>query len=237
MRLLTLALLIACGDPAPQPDAPTPKADATPEKEEPPKHAGLFKALPADMAAPDKPRNEAIVDLGRMLYYDTRLSKNHDISCNSCHQLDNFGVDNEATSPGHKGARGDRNSPTSYNAALHIAQFWDGRAEDVEAQAKGPVLAPPEMAMPSEEAVVAVLNSIPGYVDAFKAAFPDAEDPVTYDNMAVAIGAFERGLVTPAPVDAYFAGDESALTDAQKKQRKEGQKKLGDRKYFDSPRD
>jgi len=176
------------------------------------KHAKtLFGTLPANAASASRPMTPARVELGRILYYDARLSKNHDISCNSCHPLDRFGVDGEATSPGHKGQRGGRNSPTVYNAALHITQFWDGRAADVEEQAKGPVLNPIEMAMPSEAAVVAVLKSIPGYAALFAAAFPGEPDPISYDNMATAIGAFERGLLTPSPFDDWMAGDDSAI--------------------------
>ena len=173
--------------------------------------AGMIGELPASVPNPENVSTPAKVDLGRMLYYEPRLSKNHDVSCNSCHLLDNWGVDNEPTSPGHRGARGDRNSPTVYNAALHLAQFWDGREPDVEAQAKGPVLNPIEMASPSEEHVVNVLRSIPGYVDAFASAFPGESNPVNYDNMAKAIGAFERNLMTPGKIDAFAAGDLTAL--------------------------
>ena len=150
-----------------------------------------------------------------MLYYDARLSKNHDVSCNSCHPLDRYGVDSEPTSPGHQGQRGERNRPTVYNAALHLAQFWDGRAADVEEQAKEPVLNPVEMAMPSEEAVVALLESIPGYRPLFHAAFPEGESAISFVNMARAIGAFERKLTTPSAFDSFLAGDTSALTEAQ----------------------
>jgi cytochrome c peroxidase len=125
-------------------------------------------------------------------------------------------VDGEPTSDGHKGQIGDRNSPSVYNAAGHFVQFWDGRAADVEEQAKAPVLNPVEMAMLSEEHVLKVLKSIPGYVEAFKAAFPEVKDPVTYDNMAMAIGAFERKLVTPSRWDKFLAGDGTALTDVEK---------------------
>jgi cytochrome c peroxidase len=179
------------------------------------KAKALFGTLPAEAVNPANPLTDAKIALGRTLYYDARLSKNHDVSCNSCHQLDRFGVDGEPTSPGHKGQRGDRNSPTSLNAALHIAQFWDGRAADVEAQAKGPILNPVEMAMPNEAAVLAVLDSIPGYAPMFAAAFPGEKQPVTYDNLARAIGAFERRLLTPAPLDRFIAGDANGLTDAQ----------------------
>ncbi len=213
-----LIYLLACGDPAPQPTessaASVSQPATTPDA---PEYADYFQALPISMASDSNPATDSKITLGRMLYYEKRLSKNHDISCNSCHQLDNFGVDSEPTSPGHKGQRGGRNSPTVYNAALHIAQFWDGREPDVEAQAGGPVLNPIEMAMPSKEAVVALLKSMDGYVEAFENAFPNDRDPVTYTNMQSAIGAFERNLVTPSPFDAYLAGEQNALTDAQQR--------------------
>lgn len=176
----------------------------------------MFKPLPPAMDSPANPATPAKIDLGRMLYYENRLSKSQKFSCNSCHMLDKYGVDNDATSEGHKGQRGDRNSPTSYNAAGHLAQFWDGRAPDVEGQAKGPVLNPVEMAMPDEKTVVATLKSMPEYVALFAKAFPGEKDPVTYDNMAKAIGAFERKLVTPSRWDKFLAGDQKALTDAEK---------------------
>ena len=177
--------------------------------------ASIFGVLPAVAVNAANPLTPEKVDLGRMLYYDPRLSKNHDISCNSCHLLASFGQDAEPTSPGHRGQRGGRNSPTVYNAALHVSQFWDGRAVDVEEQAKGPVLNPIEMAMPSEAAVVAVLNSIPGYVDAFAAAFPEDPEPLNYDNMARAIGAFERNLLTPGRFDEFLQGDVDKLSDTE----------------------
>jgi len=179
----------------------------------------LFSPLPAVAENPDNPITEEKVALGRTLYYDARLSKNHDLSCNSCHDLAQFGVDVRekdgkrlATSLGHRDQVGDRNSPTVYNAGFHVAQFWDGRAGTLEDQAKGPVLNPVEMAMPSEAAVVAVLESIPGYVEAFKAAFPGEAAPVTFDNMAKAIGAFERKLQTPSRVDEFLGGKMTALS-------------------------
>lgn len=176
----------------------------------------MFKPLPANMDSATNPPTQAKIDLGRILYYENRLSKSQKFSCNSCHMLDKFGVDNAPTSEGHKGQRGDRNSPTCFNAAGHIAQFWDGRAADVEAQAKGPVMNPVEMAMPDEKTVIATLKSIPEYPALFAKAFPGEKDPVTYDNMAKAIGAFERKLVTPSRWDKFLAGDQKALTDAEK---------------------
>ena len=176
----------------------------------------VFKIAPAKFDSESNPITEEKVKLGRMLYYETRLSLGQDVSCNSCHQLDKYGVDNEPTSPGHKKQRGGRNSPTVYNAAGHFAQFWDGRAGTVEDQAKGPILNPVEMAMPDAASVVKVLKSIPGYAPLFKAAFPKDADPITYDNLARAIGAFERQLTTPAPWDKYLAGDESAISEQAK---------------------
>jgi cytochrome c peroxidase len=176
----------------------------------------LFQPLPEAVPSNANPMTEEKIALGRMLYYETRLSKSQQISCNSCHGLDTYGVDGQSTSDGHKGQKGDRNSPTVYNAAGHFKQFWDGRADDVEAQAKGPVMNPVEMAMPSEKQVMAVLKSMPEYVNAFKKAFPEDKDPISYDNMARAIGVFERKLVTPSRWDKFLKGDQAALTNEEK---------------------
>ena len=157
---------------------------------------GVFKALPPVMDSAANPITEEKVVLGRMLYYDARLSKGQDVSCNSCHELSKYGVDNQPVSDGHKGQKGTRNSPTVYNAAGHFVQFWDGRAPTVEEQAKGPILNPVEMAMPGQKNALAVLDSMPEYVEAFQKAFPGEKHPVTFDNLAKAIGAFERNLVT-----------------------------------------
>ncbi|MBK8251642.1 MAG: c-type cytochrome [Polyangiaceae bacterium] len=177
---------------------------------------GFFKVVPAKYESQSNPITDAKVALGKALYYENRLSLGQNISCNSCHDLEKYGVDNEATSAGHKGQRGGRNSPTVYNAAGHIAQFWDGRASTVEDQAKGPILNPIEMAMPDAAAVIKVIKSIPGYEPMFKAAFPGERDPITYDNLAKAIGAFERQLTTPSRWDKFLGGDEKAITDLEK---------------------
>jgi len=190
-----------------QPTAPGPSPRAL---------AAAFQPLPKVMGTPEQ-TPEARVELGRLLYHDPRLSKSHQVSCNSCHVLARWGVDNEPTSPGHKGQRGGRNSPTVFNAAGHFAQFWDGRAKDVEEQAKGPVLNPVEMAMPEAPVVEATLRSIPGYRPLFEKAFPGQAEPITFDNIAIAIGAFERTLVTPSRFDKYLAGDDTALTEEEKR--------------------
>jgi len=175
-----------------------------------------FKVLPAKFESDKNAITDAKVKLGRILYFDTRLSKNHDLSCNSCHGLDTYGVDGKPFSLGHKGQLGGRNSPTVYNAGAHVAQFWDGRADTLEEQAKGPILNPVEMAMPDEKTVVETLESIPDYEKLFKEAFPEEKEPISYDNMAKAIGAFERGLVTPSRFDKYLGGEQSALNDAER---------------------
>ena len=176
----------------------------------------IFKALPPVMDSAANPITEEKVVLGRMLYYDPRLSKGQDVSCNSCHELSKYGVDNQPVSDGDKGQKGTRNSPTVYNAAGHFVQFWDGRAPTVEEQAKGPILNPVEMAMPDQKKVLAVLNSMPEYVAAFQKAFPGEKHPVTFDNLAKAIGAFERKLVTVSRWDKFLGGDQAALSDEEK---------------------
>ncbi len=177
----------------------------------------IFGSLPEVWENPANPLTPEKIDLGRKLYYEHRLSLSQEISCNSCHMLDRFGVDNKPFSDGHAGAKTGRNSPTVYNAAAHIAQFWDGRAADVEEQAKGPILAGGEMAMPDPEHVIEVLESIPGYQPLFEAAFPGEEKPINYDNVAKAIGAFERKLSTPGRFDAYLAGDDDALNEQERR--------------------
>ncbi len=200
-------------------------AAAVPAADVDPARLRRFSPLPLVIPSGTNPITPAKTALGRMLYYETRLSRSHKISCNSCHLLGNYGVDNLPTSPGHAGQRGTRNSPSVYNAAGHFVQFWDGRAPDVEEQSKGPVLNPIEMAMPGETSVVAMLKSIPGYVTAFKRAFPTEADPVTFGNFAEAVGAFERQLVTPSRWDRFLKGDKAALTDAEK---------AGFNKFYDS---
>lgn len=159
--------------------------------------------------------NDAKVKLGKKLYLDPKLSINDTISCNSCHGLDTFGVDNNPVSSGHDGSKGERNSPTVYNAALHFLQFWDGRAKDVEEQALGPILNPIEMGMPAEEDVVNKLKKDKEYTALFKAAFPEERDPLTYQNIGQAIGAFERTLLTPSRFDDFLKGSENSLNDAE----------------------
>jgi len=140
------------------------------------------------------------------------------MSCNTCHDINNMaGVDGKPTSPGAlPGKIGTRNTPTVFNAGFQFAQFWDGRAPDLKEQAKGPILNPVEMAMPNEKEVVKVISSIPEYQDLFKKAFPNEKNPITFDNIAHSIAAFERTLVSKSRYDQWVTGDKNALTDEEK---------------------
>ena len=171
-----------------------------------------FEPLRTLLETPGNPLTKPKTALGKLLFFDKRLSKNQDISCNTCHKLDDFGADHQKTSAGHRARRGTRNSPTVYNAAGFFAQFWDGRAATVEQQVTGPLLNPVEMALPNGAFAVRVLKSIPGYGTAFAEAFPGQPEPVTLDHVGEAIGAFERGLTTPARWDDYLRGNAGALS-------------------------
>ena len=172
-----------------------------------------FKPIPATApAVKDNPITPEKVELGKMLYFDPRLSASGLISCNTCHNVGMGGGDNLETSVGHGWHKGPRNAPTVFNAVFNVAQFWDGRAEDLKAQAKGPIQAAVEMnAKPAR--VTATLKSMPDYVGRFGKAFPGEADAVTFDNVAKAIEAFEATLITPgARFDQYLAGNAGALS-------------------------
>ena len=154
--------------------------------------------------------NLSQVELGKKLYFDPRLSKSGFISCNSCHNLSMGGTDNLKTSIGHNWQRGPINAPTVLNSGLNLAQFWDGRAADLKAQAGGPIANPGEMAS-THTLAVDVIKSIPGYVNEFKLAF--GSDEIDMDKVTQAIAEFEKTLVTPnSNFDKWLLGDESALT-------------------------
>ncbi|PIE09812.1 MAG: cytochrome C peroxidase [Rhodobacterales bacterium] len=177
---------------------------------------GMFEPLPSTVPAlADNIVTDEKIELGHKLFFDPRLSASGLFSCNSCHNLSTGGDDNLETSIGHGWQKGPRNAPTVLNAVFNDAQFWDGRADDLAAQAKGPIQAGVEMANTPEQ-VVETLNSMPEYVDWFKAAFPGEGDPVTFDNMAKAIEAYEATLITPAPFDAWLNGTDTALTAEQR---------------------
>ena len=165
-----------------------------------------FGVIPDKMPGSESDTFKKIA-LGKSLYFEKRLSVSQSQSCNTCHRVDeNFmGVDNETTSKGALGHRVHRNSPTVLNAGFHFAQFWDGRAADLKAQAKGPILAKGEMEMPSEESVIDVIKSDKSYVSMFKDVY--GENGITYDNLADAIAAFERQLITKDKFDEFQKGN------------------------------
>lgn len=216
-----LLVIAGCGK------APQPGADATSGATEPImatstdplilKAREVFKPIP--LKAPDLPGNPATADkvaLGSMLYFDPRLSATHSISCASCHNIGLGGADNSPTSAGFHGTRGGRNSPTVFNAAYSFAQFWDGRAKDLEEQAGGPMVNPVEMASPKQH-VAEQLAALPQYRDDFARAFPGEPNPVTLANAQKAIAVFEATLITPnAPFDRFLRGDATALDTNQK---------------------
>ena len=157
------------------------------------------------------------MDLGAKLFFDPRISRSGVFSCNSCHNVGMAGVDGLDTSVGHGWQKGPRNSPTVQNAVFNAAQFWDGRAPDLAAQAKGPVQAGVEMNN-TPERVVETLASMPGYVEAFAAAFPSEGGAISFDNMARAIEAFEATLITPnSRFDQFLQGDLAILDEAERR--------------------
>ncbi len=175
---------------------------------------GPWETLPSEPPVPvNNPQTEAKVELGKMLYFEPRLSKSGVISCHTCHNLSLGGTDRVATSLGHDFQTGGRNAPTVLNAAFLSSQFWDGRAATLEEQAEGPIQAGVEMAMPADLAV-ARLKEIEGYRPYFDAAFPGEADPITFENVVMAIAAFERTLVTPNDaLDRYLRGEQDAFSE------------------------
>lgn len=181
--------------------------------------AALFAASPAFAGTSNEPiqpikaakgQDPAMVELGKKLWFDPRLSKSGFISCNSCHNLSMGGSDNLKSSIGHNWQQGPINSPTVLNSSLSLAQFWDGRAKDLQEQAGGPIANPGEMAF-THELAVDLLQSIPGYVAEFKKVFKT--DKIDIKNVTKAIAVFEETLVTPnSRFDKWLKGDKKALT-------------------------
>jgi cytochrome c peroxidase len=176
-----------------------------------------FQPLP--LKAPELPGNPATparLELGRMLYFDPRVSAGRPGSCNSCHNVGLAGADGSETAIGHSWQKGGRNVPTVFNAVFNTARFWDGRAQDLDDRPDGHAFNPIGMALP-EGQFSPQLAAIPGYQAAFRAAFPGEPDPVTLGNAQKAIAVFQATLITPdAPFDRYLRGDAYALNARQK---------------------
>ncbi|RXK87903.1 cytochrome-c peroxidase [Chlorobaculum sp. 24CR] len=200
--LSIMVTVTACSTKNPSEPTPTPPA--------PEPVAKVRDGEPVKIIKPAKVADPALVELGKKLYFDPRLSKSGFISCNSCHNLSMGGSDNLKTSIGHKWHQGPINAPTVLNSSMNLAQFWDGRAKDLQEQAGGPIANPGEMGF-SHEMVVAELQSIPGYVEEFKKVF--GTDKIDIDQVTKAIAAFEETLVTPnSRFDKWLAGDDNAIT-------------------------
>ena len=176
----------------------------------------FFDPLPLVMQGAEQDTS-ALINLGRKLYFETALSINHSQSCNSCHNLNNnaAGVDHLKTSIGALGSIGERNAPSTWNAGLHVAQFWDGRAKTLAQQAKFPIFNVKEMAMTSESQVIERLSS-KGYLADFKSGFPQQLSPINLGNIAQALAAFQRTLISKDRFDKYLAGDKNAINQSEK---------------------
>jgi cytochrome c peroxidase len=177
----------------------------------------LFKPIPETVpAVQDNVITPEKIELGKMLFFDPRLSASEIISCNSCHNLGTGGADAGPTSVGDGWQKGPRRAPTVFNAVFNIAQFWDGRAADLKAQAKGPIQATVEMNATPDH-VMATLGSMPAYVDKFNRAFKSDAAPLSFDNVAKALEAFEATLITPrSRFDRYLNGDANSLSADEK---------------------
>lgn len=207
VALLAAGTLSSCAK-KPQPEAATPPAPVAA-----PPAAPVLQPKTGEPVAPveaPKVADQAMVELGKKLFFDPRLSKSGFISCNSCHNLSMGGSDNLKSSIGHKWKQGPINSPTVLNSSMNLAQFWDGRAKDLKEQAGGPIANPGEMGF-THDLAVSVLQSIPAYVDEFKKVFQ--ADTIDIDKVTTAIAAFEETLVTPnARFDKWLRGDDAAIT-------------------------
>lgn len=187
------------------------------------KNAGLkpipsnAKALEKITSNPKNPTTHAKTELGKMLYFEPRLSKSGLISCNTCHNLGLGGSDGMTAAIGHKWTANPHHlsSPTVYNAVFYSQQFWDGRSPHLEDQAQGPIQAGPEMAAP-KDFVASVVNSIPQYVEKFQKAYGKTVD-ITFEKIADTIAVYERTLVTPSRYDAFLNGNKKALTASEQK--------------------
>ncbi len=209
------ALLIGCSDAAARepdlgpPPVTLPTVSVTADAKINPRLLRRFRAL--TVYEPKSATEVAQISLGKQLFFDSRISQDNKTSCSSCHQLEHGGADGRAKSSGTAGKQGARNTPTVYNAARHVAQFWDGRAPSLESQAGVPILGETEMGMLEPKRVTSVLRTIKGYVPAFTAAFPGEGSTVDFEHATKAIAAFERTLITPSRWDRFLGGDVKAL--------------------------
>jgi cytochrome c peroxidase len=193
----------------------------------------LFEPIPKSAPAlPGNPATPEKLALGKMLYFEPRLSDHRDMACATCHNLSMSGVDGGVLSGGRNAQLAGREVQTVLNAVFNKSQYWDGRAADLQDQVVNSVMANPKAALktrggpiafnPAELAAtkqreVEQLKAVPYYVEAFKTAFPGEADPLVYDNIGRAIAVFEATLITPdSPFDRWLTGDDAALDATQK---------------------
>ena len=174
----------------------------------------LFQPLPKDMATAEFPITRERVELGRALFFDPRLTVDANMSCSSCHQPAFYGTDALPKPMGVKQRPHPRHVPTNLNSGTSLVIHWRGDRTNLEDQVFQALTSPITSGQPDEKAVIDRLTHIPGYAPLFKAAFPDEPQPMTLRNIAKAVGAYERTLVTPSPFDAYLAGNQEALSPA-----------------------
>jgi len=177
----------------------------------------IFSPLPQVIVSEKNPVTPEKVKLGKMLFYEARISVDGTVSCSRCHPIGLYAADGLRKSIGNNCKVNPRNAPTLFNAGGQISEHWIGNRIDVEDQAKQSVIGPSSFGMPSYEAVEKKLKEIKGYAPLFEKAFPGEKDPVNVDNFAKAVGAFERTLVVPSRFDTFIKGDQTALTDPQKR--------------------
>ena len=177
----------------------------------------IFSPLPQVMASEKNSITPEKVKLGKILFYESRISVDGTVSCIKCHPISLYGADGLKKSIGNNCKVNPRNAPTIFNAAAQISAHWIGNRTDVEDQARQSVIGPPSFGLPSYEALEKKLKEIKGYNDLFKKAFPKDDHPITVDNFAKAVGAFERTLVTPSPFDAFLKGGKGALKEKEKR--------------------
>ncbi len=171
-----------------------------------------FGALPPSMPSAENPITPEKVALGRVLYFEPRISVDGTVSCSRCHLIGLYATDGLPKAIGNNSKLNPRNAPTVLNAAAQIAEHWIGNRKSVEDQAMQALVGPPSFGMPSYEAAVMAIKAIPGYAPLFAAAFPQEAEPISAANFGKAVGSFERTLVTPGPLDDFIGGDASAMT-------------------------
>lgn len=162
---------------------------------------------------PDDPSNPKIV-LGKKIFFEKGLSSDNTISCNSCHDMNNYGVDNLALSNGAEGGGTGRNSPTVLNVQMHVAQFWDGRAATLRDQIRMPIMAEGEMAMADEQAIVSSLNSLNGYQEMFAGVYPETGE-ITIEDMSDAVATYIESLVYASKFDKYLTDNSFNLSEKE----------------------